>query len=101
MITFKPIIWGVQTLFQSRCPACKGFFKRKLVDWEVANEREVLRTIERLDTGVLYSNHLLVANQGFEVNRQEQVAFVEMTILNHWACKDPFCGHIWQTEENN
>ncbi len=101
LISLKPIIWGMQTLFQSRCPECKGFFKRKLVDWEVSDEREVLKTVQRLDQGVLYSNHLLVPDQGFEVNRQEQVTFVEKTILNHWACKDPFCGHTWQTEENS
>ncbi len=101
LVTLKPIIWVVQTLFQSRCPACKGFVKRKLVDWEVSDVREVLRTVERLDQGVLYSNHVLVANQGFEVSRQEQVTFVEKTILNHWACKDTFCGHTWQTEENS
>jgi hypothetical protein len=99
LITLKPVIWGVQTLFQSRCPSCKGFFKRKLVDWKTTDEREVLRTVERLDTGVLYSNHLLVPNQGFEVSRQEQVSLVEKTILNRWACKDPICGHTWESEE--
>jgi len=101
LITLKPIIWGIQSFFQSRCPACKGFFKRKLVDWEVADEKEVMRTIERLDQGVLYSNHLLMSNQGFEVSRREQVTFVEKTIVNHWACKDSFCGHVWKTEENS
>jgi hypothetical protein len=55
--------------------------------------------LNRLDQGILYSNHLFVPDQGFEVSRQEQVTFVEQTILNHWRCKNPTCGHQWQTEE--
>src|SRR5258708_40129015 len=57
-ITLKPIIWAITTLFQSRCPECKGFFNKKLVDWEITDKREVFRTINRVDQGVLFSNHL-------------------------------------------
>ena len=98
-LTFSSFIWITDKFLQSRCPQCGGFFKRKLVDWEVAGEREVLRTIDRVDQGTLYSNHLLEPNHAIEINRREQVTFVEKTIRNHWACKDPLCGHQWQTEE--
>ena len=98
-ITLKPIIWGISKVFQSRCPKCKGFFKKKLVDWQKTDEHEARRTINRVDEGILYSNNLFALNQGFEVNRQEQVSFVEQTFTNTWECKDPACGHKWQTEE--
>jgi hypothetical protein len=69
------------------------------MNWEVADEREVLRTIDRIDEGVVYSNQLLEPNHAIEINRKEQVTFVEKTILNHWVCKNILCGHQWQTEE--
>ena len=98
-LTFSPFVWLTTKLFQSRCPQCKGFFKRKLVSWEVADEREVFRTVNRVDQGVAYSPRLLEPNQVIEINRKEQVTFVERTILNHWGCKNPECGHKWTTEE--
>jgi hypothetical protein len=99
MVTLKPVVWGITKLFQSRCPECKGFFKKKLVDWEAADKREVRRTVNRVDQGVLYSNNLFALNQGFEINRQEQVTFVEEAFTHTWQCKDPTCGHKWKTEE--
>ncbi len=98
-VTLKPFVWAIQKLFQSRCPQCKGFFKRKMVDYDISDEREVLRTINRVDQGTLFSRTLFEPNQTIEINRQEQVVFVEKTILNHWACKDPLCDHKWTTEE--
>jgi hypothetical protein len=98
MITLKPIVWGITTLFHTRCPKCKRFFKKKNVDSEIT-ERETRRTINRVDQGVLYSNNLFALNQGFEISRQEQVTFVEQTITNTWQCQDPACAHQWQTEE--
>jgi len=98
-ITLKPVIWAISKVFQSRCPQCKGFFKKKLVDWQKTDEHEARRTINRVDEGVLYSNNLFALNQGFEINRQEQVNFVERTFTNTWQCKDPTCGHQWKTEE--
>ena len=98
-LTFSPFFWLTTKLLQSRCPDCKGFFKKKLVDLETSDKREVLRTINRVDQGVLYSNNLLALNHGFEINRQEQVTFVEETLTHTWQCKDPVCGHKWQTEE--
>ena len=98
-LTFSPFVWFTTKLFQSRCPECKGFFKKKLVKLETSDKREVLKTVNRVDQGVLYSNNILALNHGFEINRQEQVTFVEETITNTWQCKDPGCGHKWQTEE--
>ena len=98
-LTFSPFVWLTTKLLQTRCPECKGFFKRKLVNWEVAGEREVLRTVNRVDQGTVYSNHLLEPNHAIEINRKEQVTFVEKTIRNQWVCKNPECGHHWQTEE--
>jgi hypothetical protein len=69
------------------------------VDWQKTGEHEARRTINRVDEGILYSNNLFALNQGFEVNRQEQVIFVDRTFTNTWQCKDPTCGHQWQTEE--
>jgi hypothetical protein len=98
-ITLKPIIWGIQTIFQTRCPECKGFFKKKNVNLEITEEHEVNRTVNRVDQGVLYSNNLFALNQGFEINRQEQATFVERIITKTWQCKNPYCGNQWQTEE--
>ncbi len=98
-LTFSPFVWLTTKLLKTRCPECKGFFKRKLVDSETSDKREVLRTVNRVDHGVLYSNNLLALNHGFEINRQEQVAFVEETFTHTWQCKDPACGHKWQTQE--
>ena len=98
-LTFSPFVWLTTKLIQTRCPECKGFFKKKLVDLETTDIREVLRTINRVDQGVLYSNNLLALNHGFEINRQEQVTFVAETLTHTWQCKDPACGHKWQTEE--
>ena len=89
----------ISNLNESRCPKCRGFFKRKLVDWEIADEREVLKTVNRVDQGTIYSNSLFEPNRNIEINRQEQVTFVEQTIRNHWACKDSICGHKWETDE--
>jgi len=97
--TLKPFVWAIQKFFQSRCPQCKGFFRKKMIDSEISDEREVLRTVNRVDQGVLYSRYLLEPNQTIEVSRKEQVTFVEQTIRNHWACKSPDCGHQWDTEE--
>jgi hypothetical protein len=93
-----PFHWGSKKLSDSRCPKCLGLFKRRLVDWEVVGEKEVLRTVNRVDQGTIYSNSL-EPNQTIEINRREQVTFVEQTILNHWVCKDPLCGNKWTTEE--
>jgi hypothetical protein len=97
-LTFSPFVWITTKLLQTRCPECKGFFKKNLVDLEISDKREVLRTVNRVDQGVLYSNNLLALNHGFEINRQEQVTFVEETLTHTWQCKDPGCGHKWQTE---
>lgn len=98
-LTILPFHWVAKKLNDTRCPQCRGFFKRKLVDWEVADEREVLKTVNRVDEGTLFSNRLFEPNQAIEINRQEQVTFVEKTILNHWLCKEPLCGHEWTTED--
>ncbi len=78
-LTFSPFVWLTTKLLQTRCPECKGFFKKKLVNLETSDKREVLRTVNRVDKGVLYSNNLLALNHGFEISRQEQVTFVEET----------------------
>ena len=98
-LTLKPVIWAVMTVFQSRCPQCKGFFKRNLVDFKVACEEEIRKTVNRVDRGTIYSNRLFVPNMGYEVNRKEQVSVIQKTIQNHWECKNPTCGHKWQTDE--
>lgn len=98
-LTLKPVVWAIGTVFQSRCPECKQFFQKKLVDYEVASEQEVRKTVNRVDEGIIYSNQVFVPNMGYEINRQEQVSVVEKVILNHWECKNPLCGHKWQTEE--
>lgn len=98
-LTFSPLVWLTTKILQTRCPECKGFFKKKLVDSETSDKREVLRTVNRVDQGVIYTNNLLALNQGFEINRQEQVSFVEETFTYTWKCKNPSCGHMWQTEE--
>ena len=100
-LTMLPLHWLITKFSDTRCPECKGFFKRKLTNWEVVDEREVLRTIDRVDEGIVYSNHLLEPNHAIEINRKEQVGFVEKTIRNHWACKNPLCGHEWNTEETS
>jgi hypothetical protein len=98
-ITLKPVIWAVTTAFGTRCPQCGGFFKKQFVRDEIVEEKESLQTLNRVDSGVLYSNRLFAPNQGFEVTRQEQVSVVNQTIRHHWECKNPTCGHQWQTEE--
>ena len=100
-LTVLPIHWAITKFTETRCPECKGFFKRKLMNWEAVDEREVLRTIERVDEGIVYSNHLLEPNHAIEITSKEQVTFVEKTIRNSWTCKNPLCGHQWQTEEFN
>ena len=94
-----PIHWVSSKLNDSRCPKCRGFFKRKLMDWQFVDEKEVLKTVNRIDQGTIYSNGLLEPNHAIEIHRQEQVTMVEQTYLNHWACKDPLCGHKWTTKE--
>jgi hypothetical protein len=98
-LTVLPIHWVITKFTDTRCPECKGFFKRKLMNWEVVDKREVLRTVDRVDEGIVYSNHLLEPNHVIEINRKEQVTFVEKTIRNSWTCKNPLCGHQWQTQE--
>ena len=98
-LTVLPVHWAVTKLFDTRCPECKGFFKKNLLNKEIIDEHEKRRTIKRVDQGVLYSNDIFALNQGFEITRQEQATFVEQTIRNHWACKNPDCGHKWETDE--
>ena len=98
-ITLKPVIWGIITLFQTRCPKCKRFFKKKNVNFEIADEHVSRRTVNRVDQGVLHSNEIFALDYGFEISRQEQVTFVERTFIRTWQCKDPACGNQWQTEE--
>lgn len=94
-----PFHWISDKLNETRCPQCRGLFKRKLVDWQFADEKEVLRTVNRVEQGTIYSNSLLEPNHAIEINRQEQVTMVEQTYLNHWACRNPLCGHKWTSEE--
>lgn len=89
----------ISLLTDTQCPQCKGFFKRKLIGSEVVEEKQILRTVNRIDQGVVHSNHLLEPNYAIEINRKEQVTFVEKTIRNHWACKNTLCGHEWNTDE--
>ena len=98
-LTVAPVHWAVTKLFDTRCPECKAFFKKNLLKNEIIDEHEKRRTIKRVDQGVLYSNDLFALNQGFEITRQEQVTFVEQTFTKTWQCKDPACGHRWDTEE--
>lgn len=98
-LTVLPIHWVITKFTDTCCPECKGFFKRKLMNWEVVDEREVLKTIDRVDQGVVYSNDILEPNHAIVINRKEQVTFVEKTIRNSWTCKNPLCGHQWKTEE--
>lgn len=98
-LTVAPVHWVITKLSETRCPKCKGFFKKKIVNWVITDEHETRRTINRVDQGVIYSNDLFALNQGFEISRKEQVTFVEQSIKNNWQCKDPSCGHQWQTEE--
>jgi len=97
-LVLLPMEWAATKLSETRCPQCKGFFKKNLVNREIVGEREVLRTVNRVDQGVMYSHRFLEPNEVIEIDRQEQVTCVEQTILNSWACKDPLCGHQWQTE---
>jgi hypothetical protein len=98
-LTLKPVVWFLVKVFQSRCPQCKGFWKRRFVKSEVIEQWENLETVERIDHGVVYSNDLFTPNQGYEVSRLEQVRMVNETICHFWECKDPLCGHKWTTEE--
>jgi hypothetical protein len=98
-LALLPFYWVSDKLGETRCPKCRGFFKRKLVDWEIIDEKEVLKTVNRVDHGTIYSNSIFEPNNAIAINRQEQVTFVEQTHLNHWVCKDPLCGHKWTAEE--
>ena len=89
----------ISILADTQCLECKGFFKKRLIGSEVVDEKEVFRTVDRLDHGVVYSNRLLEPNQTIEIARDEQVGFTRQTIINRWACKNPMCGHRWETEE--
>lgn len=89
----------ISMLTDTQCPECKGFFKRKLLDSEVVAEKEIFRTVDRIDQGILHSNYLLEPDQVIEINRKEQVAFVEQRIVKSWGCKNSLCGHMWKTEE--
>src|SRR5208282_1098855 len=64
-LTVAPIHWAVTKLLETRCPECKGFFKKILLKNAITNEHEKRRTIKRVDQGVLYSNTLFALNQGF------------------------------------
>ena len=94
-----PFCWVSDKLQETRCPKCRGFFKRKLVDWKIADEREVLKTVNRVDQGTIYSNSIFEPNHAISINRQEQVTFVEQTHRNHWVCKDSLCGNKWETKD--
>lgn len=98
-ITLKPFVWFGLKAFQSRCPKCKGFWKRQFVKSEVTEQHETLETVQRIDQGTIYNNSLFTPNEGFEVSRLEQVKMVNETTCHFWECKDPFCGHKWMTEE--
>jgi len=98
-LTLKPIIWSIKTLFNTRCPQCGDFFKKQFIRDEIVAEKEGLQTLDRIDHGIIYSNRVFAPNQGFEVTRQEQVSVVEQTIRHYWVCKNPTCGHEWQSEE--
>lgn len=98
-LTVKPLLWVIRTTFTSRCPQCGGFFKKQFVKDEIVEEKEGLQTLDRVDHGILYSNRLFAPNQDFDVTRQEQVSVVEQTVRHHWTCKNPACGHEWQSEE--
>lgn len=93
-----PISWINMKIAGFRCPKCGGF-KKELVSREAADEKEVLRTVNRVDRGVLHSRYLFEPNQAFEISRKEQVSFVEQTFRKTWVCRNPDCGHKWATEE--
>jgi hypothetical protein len=97
-LTLKPIVWIFKTAFETRCPKCKRFFKKRIVKSERIGQKEALETVERTDRGVIYSNQLFVPNQGYEVKRHEQVTVVREWWHAFWECKDPSCGHQWTTE---
>jgi len=94
-ITLKPLIWAVKTLFESRCPKCKKFFKREFVRGEFVDEKEVVRDIPRTESGVLYSNRLLEPDQRIEMTRTVPVKFIQRWSQDHYRCKDSLCGHEW------
>lgn len=98
-ITLKPVVWFFVKAFQSRCPKCKGFWKRQFVKSEVIEQYETLETVQRIDQGTIYNNSLFTPNEGFEVSRLEQVKMVHETTCHSWECKDPVCGHKWTTED--
>jgi len=98
-IALLPFYWLSDKLDETLCPKCRGFSKRRLVEREFIDETEVLKTVNRVDQGTIYSNSIFEPNHAISINRQEQVAMVEQTYLNHWACKDPLCGYKWTTEE--
>lgn len=98
-IILLPFSWVKMKLDDSRCPKCGGFFKRRLLNRATVEEKEVLRTVNRVDRGILHSRYLFQPNQAIEINRKEQVTFVEQTNRNHWVCRNPDCGHQWTTED--
>lgn len=98
-LTLKPVVWFLVKAFQSRCPKCKGFWKRQFVRDEITEQYETLETVKRIDQGTVYSNGLFTPNEGFEVSRLEQVEMVHETVCQHWECEDRGCGHQWTTEE--
>ena len=100
-VTLKPFVWFAVKAFQSRCPKCKGFLKKRFVRSEVIEQYETLETVERIDQGTIYNNSLFTPNEGFEVSRLEQVKMVNETTCHFWECKDPVCGHQWTTEEHS
>lgn len=97
-LTLKPVVWFLVKAFQSRCPKCKGFWKRQFVKSEITEQYETLETVERIDQGTIYSNGFFTPNQGYEITRMEQVKMVHETESHYWECKDLGCGYQWITE---
>jgi hypothetical protein len=98
-VTLKPFVWFAVKAFQSRCPKCKVFWKKRFVKSEVVEQKESLETVERIDEGTIYSNSVFDVNHAYEVKRLEQVRMVQETTRHFWECKDPICDHKWTTEE--
>ncbi len=98
-VTLKPFVWFAVKAYQSRCPKCSGFWKKRFVKSEVVEQKESLETVERIDEGTIYSNSFIDADHAYELKRLEQVRMVKETIRHFWECKDPVCGNQWMTEE--
>jgi hypothetical protein len=98
-LTLKPVVWFLIKAFQSRCPKCKGFWKRQFVKTDITEQYATLETVQRIDQGTIYANRLFTPNEGFEISRLEQVKMVNETTCHFWECKNPACGHKWTTEE--